>query len=119
MLTAQQSVYVFHIFVVAPLLIYLGKCQCPGDKCNRYIKMVAFLFGVSVVFYHSYKLYLTFRRGISAELFTDLPDSMEYELAYRQPEPSQKRQPANFEHSYPSERYTEEIITKDLGYTQP
>jgi hypothetical protein len=121
MLSAHQFIYVFHILIVAPILIYLGMCQCPGDKCNHYIKKVAFIFGVSVLLYHAYKLYLTFSKSAPVkESFADLQESsMEYEQAYRQPNAPQKRQAANFEHSYPSERYTEEIITKDLGYKQP
>lgn len=119
MLSAHQSIYVFHILVVAPILIYLGMCQCAGDRCNRYVKKVAFVFGVSVLIYHVYKLSLTFKTA-QRESFADLADSsVEYEQAYRQPDAPQKRQAANFEHSYPNERYTEEVITKDLGYTQP
>lgn len=93
-------------------------CQCAGDKCNRYVKKAAFILGVSVLIYHAYKLYLTFQ-GNSHESFADYQDAIEYENAYQEPAAPQKRQPANAEHSYPAERYTEEVITKDLGYTQP
>jgi hypothetical protein len=118
MLSTHQIVYLFHIIIVAPLLIYLGMCQCAGDKCNRYIKKAAFVLGVSVVIYHAYKLYLTLGNS-QYESFADLADSIDYESAYRQPAEPQKRQPAATEHSYPSERYTQEVITKDLGYAQP
>jgi hypothetical protein len=98
MLSNQQYIYLFHIFVVAPLLIYLGMCRCSGDKCNKVIKRIAFAFGVTVAIYHIYKLYLSFQSE-----------------GYASPNQSEKKQDANnglpstFEHSY----------TTDLGYTQP
>ena len=101
----RQLIYVFHILVVAPLLIYLGMCRCSGDQCNKVIKRIAFAFGVSVAIYHMYKLYTSYQN----ETYVSQPETTTDAHVL----------PSTFEHSYTPEKYSEEVITKDLGYTQP
>jgi hypothetical protein len=109
MLSNQQYIYLFHIFVVAPLLIYLGMCRCSGDKCNKVIKRIGFAFGVTVAIYHIYKLYSSYQN----ETYTSTPENK------LEKQDANNGLPSTFEHSYTPEKYSEEIITKDLGYTQP
>jgi hypothetical protein len=112
MFSNYQWIYLFHILIVAPLLIYLGMCQCAGDKCNKVIKRIAFAFGVTVFIYHIYKLYYSYQKEsyvtASAQQGKEKKDG-----------DAMSSLPSTFEHSYTPEKYSEEIITKDLGYTQP
>jgi hypothetical protein len=99
----RQLIYVFHIFVVAPLLIYLGMCQC--SQCNKVIKRIAFAFGVTVAVYHIYKLYTSYQN----ETYVSQTETTSDVHAL----------PSTFEHSYTPEKYSDEVMTKDLGYMQP
>jgi hypothetical protein len=60
MFNSHQLIYIFHILVVAPLLIYLGLCQCKG--CNSFVKRISLIFGITVLFYHLYKLQIAMTR---------------------------------------------------------
>lgn len=54
MYNPHLNIYLFHILVVAPLLIYLGTCK----TCNPFIKKLTLIFGLTVLVYHAYKVYL-------------------------------------------------------------
>ena len=51
----KLNINLFHILVVAPLLIYLGLCKC--KCCNDFIKKITLIFGITVLLYHSYAVY--------------------------------------------------------------
>ncbi len=51
----KLNINLFHILVVAPLLIYLGLCKC--KCCNDFIKKITLIFGITVLLYHSYEVY--------------------------------------------------------------
>jgi len=50
----HKNIYLFHILIVAPLLIYLGLCKC--KCCNELIKKITLIFGITVLIYHTYRL---------------------------------------------------------------
>jgi CHASE3 domain sensor protein len=52
----KLNINLFHILVVAPLLIYLGLCKC--KCCNDFIKKITLIFGITVLLYHSYEVYI-------------------------------------------------------------
>jgi hypothetical protein len=52
----KLNINLFHILVVAPLLIYLGLCKC--KCCNEFIKKITLIFGITVLLYHSYEVYI-------------------------------------------------------------
>jgi hypothetical protein len=46
------EIYVFHLLVFGPLLLYLGLCQ----ECNQFIKYFAVVMGIMAIGYHGWKL---------------------------------------------------------------
>jgi hypothetical protein len=55
-MSGKLNINLFHIIVVAPLLIYLGLCKC--KCCNEFIKKITLIFGITVLVYHSYEVYM-------------------------------------------------------------
>jgi hypothetical protein len=83
MLKTNQIIYIFHILVVAPLLIYLGLCQCKG--CNQFVKRITLVFGITVLLYHAYKLQQTMIDKPKEKDEKIKPKSMTPETGYHQP----------------------------------
>lgn len=46
------EIYVFHLLVFGPLLLYLGLC----NECNQFIKYFAVVMGIMAIGYHGWKL---------------------------------------------------------------
>jgi hypothetical protein len=85
MFSSHQLVYIFHILVVAPLLIYLGLCSCKG--CNSFAKRIALIFGITVLVYHAYKLQktMTYKPIEKDEDEKIKPNTITPETGYHQP----------------------------------
>ena len=66
----KLNINLFHILVVAPLLIYLGLCK----NCNEFIKKITLIFGITVLLYHSYEVYILMNKkkqeGYTKEVIT-------------------------------------------------
>jgi hypothetical protein len=56
----HMYIYIIHILIAAPLLIYLGLCNC--KCCNEYIKKLTLILGIVVLIYHAYKLYMSLNK---------------------------------------------------------
>jgi uncharacterized membrane protein len=61
MLAYYESIYLFHVLIVGPLLVYVGYYK--GKVDSKILDTVAVL-GAIVIVYHGYKLFLS-RRAAS------------------------------------------------------
>jgi hypothetical protein len=61
----HTNIYLFHIIIVAPLLIYLGLCK----NCNEFIKKITLILGITVLVYHLYKINIVVSKG--SEKYTE------------------------------------------------
>jgi CHASE3 domain sensor protein len=64
----KLNINLFHIVVVAPLLIYLGICK----DCNDFIKKITLIFGITVLVYHSYEVYILMNKKKSEKYTEDI-----------------------------------------------
>jgi hypothetical protein len=53
-------VYIFHIIIVGPLLIYVGIMR---DKIPTIMFPILFYLGIFIILYHSYKVYYNMKMG--------------------------------------------------------
>jgi hypothetical protein len=54
MLTEHKLIYLLHILFVGPLFIYLG---IQKNNVPKQLYSILFAIGISIMVYHSYKLY--------------------------------------------------------------
>ena len=54
----HRAVYLMHMFIVAPLFVYLWYVNnILNKKIGESISVLLLIFGVVIFFYHGYKLY--------------------------------------------------------------